>query len=206
MTWITCDPSNYRAGRAGKIQYIVVHYTAGNGDTARNNGNYFHNNKGLGASAHFFVDSSEVVQSVAVGDTAWHCGASSYRHAECRNANSIGVELCSRKDRYGHYCFDRETVGQAEKLVRSLMGQYGIGVDRVLRHYDVTGKNCPAPFVDDPAAWTAFKRRLEVKPMTTEEAKKIIQEKAGLEDKTIEYLNSYIWRDALLVKLAEAMK
>lgn len=206
MTLIACDPSNYRAGRADRIKYIVVHYTAGNGDTARNNGNYFRSNKGLGESAHFFVDGIDVIQSVAVGDTAWHCGAGSYRHVECRNANSIGVELCSRKNQAGRYYFDGAAVSQAADLIKRLMKQYGIDVDHVLRHYDVTGKNCPAPFVDDPAAWASFKQGLEVKPMTTEEARKIIKEKAGLEDKTIEYLNSYIWRDALLVKLAEAMK
>lgn len=46
----------------------------------------------------------------------------------------------------------------------------------------------------------------EEKKLTVAEAKQIIQAKTGLEDKSIEYLNSYIWRDALLVKLATAMK
>ena len=42
--------------------------------------------------------------------TAWHCGASSYRHPSCRNANSIGMELCSRKDSRGNYYFLDQTV------------------------------------------------------------------------------------------------
>ena len=41
------------------------------------------------------------------------------------------------------------------------MDKHGVDAGHVLRHYDVTGKKCPAPFVDDPKAWVAFKERLE---------------------------------------------
>jgi len=44
------------------------------------------------------------------------------------------------------------------------------------------------------------------KPMTVDEAKKIVKEKAGLDDNTITYLaQSYKYGDALIVKLANAM-
>lgn len=46
----------------------------------------------------------------------------------------------------------------------------------------------------------------EEKPMTVEEAKTIVQEKAGLTDATMAYLNCYIFRDALFLKLAAAME
>ena len=46
----------------------------------------------------------------------------------------------------------------------------------------------------------------EVKEMTREEAKKIVQEKTGLEDSTIQFLDSYIWREDLFKKLLNAMK
>ena len=41
------------------------------------------------------------------------------------------------------------------------MQTYGIGEDHVLRHYDVTGKICPAPLVDE-IAWETFKEGLTV--------------------------------------------
>ena len=91
---ITAHQSNYTKGRKEQIQYIVVHYTANNGDRAEGNGNYFaHPNRN--ASAHYFVDENTIVQSVHDENTAWHCGAKSYRHEKCRNNNSIGVEMCS---------------------------------------------------------------------------------------------------------------
>ena len=91
------DSSNYTKGRKQEIKYIVVHYTANNGDRAESNGKYFQQ-PNRNASAHYFVDESNVVRSVRDSDTAWHCGAKSYKHDKCRNDNSIGVEMCSEKE------------------------------------------------------------------------------------------------------------
>ena len=159
MEFVSCDPSNYRAGRTQPVRYIVMHYTANNGDTARNNCDYYHRVGGLQASAHYFVDEHGAIQSVREGDTAWHCGAEAgrrYWHPECRNANSIGIEMCSRKRADGSYYILPETVANAAALAREIMQRYGIDTEHVVRHYDVTGKRCPMPWADDPAQWTAF--------------------------------------------------
>ena len=142
-----------------KIRYIVIHFTANDGDTAAGNCNYFAS-ANRNASAHYFVDEKEAMRSVKDGDTAWHCGAKKYKHAECRNGNSIGIELCSRKDAAGRYYFKAETVQNAIELTRSKMEEHGVPAERVLRHWDVTGKNCPAPFVENPQAWAEFKAAL----------------------------------------------
>lgn len=169
MEFIACNADNYRAGRTQPVRYIVMHYTANNGDTARNNCDYYHRVGGLQASAHYFVDEHGVMQSVREGDTAWHCGARAYWHPECRNGNSIGIEMCSRKRADGSYYIKPETVANAAALAREIMQRYGIDTDHVLRHYDVTGKRCPMPWVDDPAQWAAFKDMLTPKNTTTDE-------------------------------------
>ena len=164
MEFIACNTDNYRAGRTQPVRYIVMHYTANNGDTARNNCDYYHRVGGLQASAHYFVDEHGAMQSVREGDTAWHCGAEAgrrYWHPECRNANSIGIEMCSRKRADGSYYILPETVANAATLAKDIMQRYGIDTDHVLRHYDVTGKRCPMPWVDDPAQWTDFKEMLK---------------------------------------------
>ena len=107
-----CNPGNYTAKRTGAIRYLVVHYTGAPG-TARNNGAYFASRGDIGASAHYFVDAQDIVQSVPDGGRAWHCGAASYRHPECRNDNSIGVELCCYQDAAGRWHFDPATVDNA---------------------------------------------------------------------------------------------
>ena len=161
MEFIACNKDNYRAGRTQPVRYIVMHYTANNGDTARNNCDYYHRVGGLQASAHYFVDEHGAMQSVLECDTAWHCGARAYWHPECRNANSIGIEMCSRKRADGSYYIKPETVANAAALAREIMQRYGIDTEHVVRHYDVTGKRCPMPWVDDPAQWTEFKEILK---------------------------------------------
>ena len=164
---IACNTANYGGLRAKKVKYIVVHYTAGNGDTARDNGIYFQRNE-VGASAHWFVDETMAVASVPEQFAAWHCGGAAYVHPECRNSNSIGVELCSRRDVDGEYYFLPETVDNAVELVRELMEKYNVPPERVIRHYDVTGKICPAPFVGVGIEdWKSFKEEIAMKRYNT---------------------------------------
>jgi len=156
---ILAHQSNYNKGRKQPIQFIVVHYTANNGDTAQGNGNYF-GQPNRNASAHYFVDESNIIQSVKDTDTAWHCGAKSYKHLKCRNDNSIGVEMCSEKDQNGQYYINQATQNTTIKLIRVLMAKYNVPIENVIRHYDVTGKICPEPFVRNQVQWLNFKQRL----------------------------------------------
>ena len=140
------------------IKFIVLHFTANNGDTARDNAEYFAR-VFVGASAHFFVDENEICCSVPWDKTAYHCGtAGKYKHSKCRNYNSLGIEMCSRKDISGKYYFKTETIVNSAKFTAQQMKNYNIPIENVIRHYDVTGKKCPAPFVDDAAAWENFKK------------------------------------------------
>lgn len=177
------DPSNHYAGRDGNaIRYIVLHYTANNGDTAQNNADYFAG-ANRRASAHYFVDENEVVQSVRDTDAAWHCGGSieSDHHplrGICTNRNSLGVEMCSDIVG-GKYVITAQTVDLAVQLVRQLMAKYRIPIDRVVRHYDVTGKACPEPWVRDESLWRKFKARLTapVEPEPKKEDDEVVEKK-----------------------------
>ena len=151
-----CNSQNFTPGRSQKVKYLVIHYTSNQGDTAKNNADYFAREK-VGASAHYFCDESEIWQSVKDTDTAWHCGAKTYKHPECRNSNSIGIEICMN-DKNGKV--RQGSIDTAAELARYLMKRYGILLANVVMHNQVTGKNCPAPMVSDPALWDAFKKSL----------------------------------------------
>lgn len=143
----------------GRIKYIVIHYVGATGG-AKANCNYFLNTY-RGASAHYFVGhSGEVWQCVDDADVAWHCGAKSYKHKSCRNSNSIGIEMCCKKDSSGKWYFENATVNSTIELTKMLMKKYNVPVGNVIRHYDVTGKTCPEPYVRDTNAWKAFKNKL----------------------------------------------
>jgi N-acetylmuramoyl-L-alanine amidase len=169
---LPCHNSNYSAKRGGNpIKYVVIHYTANNGDTAQNNCKYF-NSPNRKASAHYFVGRDGVFQSVQDIHTAWHCGGSSYKHKYCRNANSIGIEMCSKIDGNGKYYIENSVIDNAIDLTKYLMDKYNIPSNNVIRHYDVTGKACPEPFVRDENIWKNFKLQLEGDTMTNEERTK----------------------------------
>ena len=179
-----CSPCNYTKGRTQPIKYLVIHYVGATGGAEANC--LYYGRESVGASAHYFVGHAprcEVWQSVEERDTAWHCGTfKGYKHPECRNANSIGIEICCHQGKAGKWYFDPETVDAAVELARDIMARYGIDTNHVVRHYDVTGKICPAPYVNDPAAWEAFKQRLEEHEMTKEEVRALIQEELAARD------------------------
>lgn len=150
-----CNAANMGGTRGmAQVDWIVVHYTSNLGDTAKNNADYFAREALKDpASAHYFVDESEVWASVPIYRIAYHCGAKTYKHPRCRNTNSIGVEICMLDK---HAVIRMDAIRHAAELVRWLMAKYGIDRDHVIRHYDVTGKDCPAPMVDDPRLWEKF--------------------------------------------------
>ena len=47
------------------------------------------------------------------------------------------------------------------KLTAFLCDKYDLTADDVIRHYDVTGKNCPKYFVENEAAWQIFKEDVD---------------------------------------------
>lgn len=159
---------NYGGTRgANRIKYIVIHYTANDGDTAAGNANYFANNI-VEASAHYFVDDNFVYNSVPELSVAWAVGGKKWNdtpktgggtmYGKINNTNSISIELCDTvKD--GVIQATEKTMQNAAALCRQLMQKYNISVWNVYRHFDVTGKHCPAYFMD-AAKWAAFKARL----------------------------------------------
>lgn len=157
------------SGRSQKIQYIVVHYV-GDVGSAANNVAYF-NGGNRSASADFFVGHDGVIYQYnpAIEQRySWHCGGGRQTayggsfFGQCTNGNSIGIEMCCRRNGSTWY-FEDTTVRACVELVRYLMGKYGIPIGRVIRHYDVTGKFCPGipgwipPINGSEAKWTAFK-------------------------------------------------
>ena len=155
-----------------RIKYIVVHYVGAVG-TAKNNVDYFAS-RYVGASAHYFVDENSIWRCVNDEDISWHCGGglqgSRYHslYKKCLNSNSIGIEMCVKKSN-GQWYFEPQTVNNTIDLVRYLMNKYNVPLSNVVRHADVTGKECPEPYCYSTShdnAWEEFKSRVGGKSMT----------------------------------------
>lgn len=189
--------ANYGKKRStSKIKYIVIHFTGNPFDTDENNGKYFAR-KIVEASAHYFVDSDSVTQSVPDNYVAYSVGGSKYNNcketgggkffAKATNTNTLNIELCDDV-KNGKVYPSKATIDNAVALTKSLMKKYNIPASRVIRHFDVTGKSCPAYWVDD-AKWekefhsklstTSKKETVAKKKSITVIAKEVVAGKWG---------------------------
>jgi len=163
------------AVRPGKIEYIVIHYVGATGD-AKANVNYYNQQTTTSASADFFVGFAGDVWQYNPDPVARYCwavggaklstgGGSLYGIA--KNVNCVSIEICvrnngSKADTSKDWYFEDATVASAIELTKYLMKLYDIPVDHVIRHYDVTGKICPNPFIYNHTkhTWDVFRTAL----------------------------------------------
>lgn len=146
-----------RSKRTQSIRYIVIHDTGntGRGANASAHFNYF-NGGDRSSSADFFADDKQVLQ---INDYTkyytWHCGDGKGKYG-ITNANSIGIEICINSD--GDY---NAAFQNAAELTKHLMKELNIPLERVVRHYDASRKNCPASMRKNGwALWAEFKKRI----------------------------------------------
>ena len=186
-TSIQSSSANYYTYSSRVVEFIVIHYTGNKKDTAKNNATFFHNGARK-SSANYFMDEAECYQSVALNNAAWAVGGTSvYKHADCRNKNSISIEMCCS----GNSIVSEKTINNTAYLCAELCKYIGITADTVdtfvLRHYDVWDKQCPAQWAtENSAGWTTFK----------EKVKAILRNKEGLTMEQYNELKSLITKQA----------
>ncbi|MGN9865908.1 peptidoglycan recognition protein family protein [Bacillus swezeyi] len=146
------------------VKGIVMHWTATPGASALNERNYFNGTciaDKRYASAHYFVDRKEAQQIIPENEVAYHAHDRNHCYVSFlkpnANTKAIGVELCVEKNGKIH----SETLQNAAGLVADLCKRYGLSTDKIVRHYDVTNKNCPAPWVSDTSQLTAFRKKVD---------------------------------------------
>lgn len=169
--------TSYKAkhyGGANAPKYIVIHYTANGGTTAtaKSNARYFATTD-REASAHYIIDEGDTVYCcVPPWNAAWAVGDKGKGRLKgvVTNYNSISVETVSHSNTDGYYIPDK-TIENTVEFVRQLMKEYDIPISNIVRHYDVTEKLCPLPYVDDEK-WNKFISMIGDDSMTDLERKK----------------------------------
>lgn len=137
------------------ITGIVIHYTANPGSTAQENRDYFNGlqySQETSASSNFVVGlDGEIVQCVPTWEVAYA--------SNDRNYDTVSIEVC-HPDESGK--FTDETYRSLVQLTAWLCVKFDLTADDVIRHYDVTGKNCPKYFVEHEDAWETFKENVSL--------------------------------------------
>ena len=148
--FLTVNPYSRPAIALEQVKGIVVHYTGNPGTTAVQNRNYFEGlaeSKKTKASSHYIIGlGGEIIQCIPLNEISYA--------SNDRNIDTISIECCIDNE-MGK--FTKKTYDALIELTSWLIGQYQLDIDSVIRHYDVTGKNCPKYFVEHPSAWEDFK-------------------------------------------------
>ena len=137
-----------------QINGIVIHYTANPGSTAQQNHDYFEglkDSQSTKASSHFIIGlDGEVIQCIP--SSGWAYASNS------RNSDTLSIECC-HPDESGQ--FTDATYQSLVQLTGWLCHRFGLSSEDVIRHYDVTGKDCPKYFVEHEDAWVQFRQDVQ---------------------------------------------
>lgn len=147
-------------------EYLAIHYLGVNGE----NPDLYNN----GYGGHFYVSKTgQCYQAALVSDEIWHVGKGGYEyiHPKARNYNTIGIECATftasgrDKDEETWY-FTEKTQEACAKLAAWILDHYKIPFDHLLRHGDITTKNCPSPYKRDSGkgsnwTWQQFKSKVK---------------------------------------------
>ena len=150
--YLTVNPYSRPGDALEKIDGVVIHYVGNPGTTARANRNYFESlssgEEGTYASSHFIVGlDGEVIQCVPLTEVAYA--------SNTRNDDTVSIEVC-HPDETGE--FSPVTYARTVELTAWLCRTFRLDPETdVIRHYDVTGKECPRYYVEHPEAWDAFR-------------------------------------------------
>lgn len=145
---------NFSSRNGNSVKYIVLHYTANKGDTAKNNVDYFYGGN-RSASAHYFVDDNSIWQCVEESNAAWAVGDGKGAYG-ITNQNSISIEMCCNTSGV----ISETTEGNALELVKYLQNKYKVSNNNVVRHYDASRKMCPNWSANNWSRWWNFKSKL----------------------------------------------
>lgn len=142
------------------VRAIVMHWTAntGVGANATANRNFF-NRETTKSSAHYIVDSESIIRCIPDDEVAYHVGAKEYTEfgnsirvlGKTPNFSTIGIEMCVNAD--GDFALMKY---KSRVLAAKLLLENHLTIDDLVRHYDITGKNCPQ-FLLDNKSWGEFK-------------------------------------------------
>ena len=150
--YLTVNPYSRPGDALEKINGAVIRYVGNPGTTAHANRNYLQSlssgRENTYASSHFIVGlEGEVIQCVPLTEIAYA--------SNTRNGDTVSIEVC-HPDETGE--FSPVTYDRTVELTAWLCRAFELDPETdVIRHYDVTGKECPRYYVEHPEAWDGFR-------------------------------------------------
>ena len=138
-----------------RVDNIVIHYVANADSSASANRSYFDNladqdpqKSGTVGGSHFIVGlEGEILQIIPLSEVTYA--------AAPRNFDTLSIEVCHPDDT-GE--FNPKTYDSLVRLTAWLCEELELSSKDLIRHHDVSGKNCPKYYVENEDAWKQFKK------------------------------------------------
>lgn len=162
---------------------VVIHYTANDSPAATDTANVKYASRAYKringvnyeadgktkfrcGSAQWYIDQDSATVAIPAGEVAWGCGDKQLpRNNGCNGQTPIARDTFHYKQNYLTINYEicnnadwNKAVANAIEIVAKDMIRFNINVNMMFRHHDISGKNCPAPFVSNPQAWINFKQ------------------------------------------------
>lgn len=198
------------------VKYASRAYKTINGVIYEANGN----DKFRYGSAHWYIDNDSATLAIPIDENCWGCGdrALSYDNG-CKGQTKVARDIFKYKQNYltiNYEICNNDTIKNSTKdwdmacdnaieIIANDMIKYNIPITMVYRHHDISGKNCPSPFVSNSKAWENFKVKLQnkineltqPKSLSFEESLRIVADKINTNydfwyKKNIKYFDKFI--------------
>lgn len=160
--WLTPNKYSRPQTKLKGVKGIVVHWWASPNGAVNGVWNFYENRKSgrnSYGSAHYIIGlDGNGIQCIPENEMAYGAGASKYytnRLGSYPNNETLHIEM-AHTDWNGN--MTKETWDSSVQLVTKLLKKYGLGIDDIYRHYDITHKDCPKLFVNHPEKFEEFKK------------------------------------------------
>lgn len=139
------------SGGTGKVAGVTIHNTDGGADAETYTRATYPNQNMKDCRVHYYVDDVEAWQNLLETEVGWHAGDGRGNG----NETTISIEIIMRGKAIKS---DEASEDNGAKLAAILLVRHGLDIDKLYKHKDWSGKQCPLYIIPH---WDAFKAKVQ---------------------------------------------
>lgn len=139
------------SGGTGKAAGVTIHNTDGGANAETYTRATYPNQNMKDSRVHYYVDDVEAWQNLLETEVGWHAGDG----RGDGNETTISIEIIMRGSAIKS---DEASEDNGAKLAAILLVRHGLSIDKLYKHKDWSGKQCPLYIIPH---WDAFKAKVQ---------------------------------------------
>lgn len=138
------------SGGTGKVGGVTIHNTDGGANAETYTRATYPNQNMKDCRVHYYVDDKEAWQNLLETEVGWHAGDGRGNG----NETTVSIEVIMRGTAIAN---DDASEDNGAKLAAILLVRHGMGIEKLYKHKDWSGKQCPLYIIPH---WDAFKAKV----------------------------------------------